>query len=88
MDRREKAELFRRKDDVTDDGLLKNGEEDNTTPPSPTSPGLESRVNSLFDAVQRIQQTVMTLLTKNKAGQRESGKKIDRVARRTSPQEL
>ncbi len=80
MDRQEEAETLRRKDDVDDKGSLKIGEEGNTTTLSSASPGLEHKVDSLFDAVQRIQQSVMTLLTKDKAEQSESGKGIDKVA--------
>ena len=100
MDRQEEAGTLQRKGDIDDgsikiseegkrvdvavDDLPKSGEEGNATTLSLTTPGLENKVDSLFDAVQRIQQSVMTLLTKDKVEQKESGK----AARKTSPHEL
>ncbi len=77
MDRQEEVEILWRKDDVDN---IKSGEEGNTTTLSSASPGLEHKADSLFDVVQRIQQSVMILLTEDKAEQSESGKGIDKVA--------
>ncbi len=80
MDRQQEAETLGRKDDIDDKGSLKSGEEGNTTTLSSASPGLEHEADFLFNAVQRIQQSVTTLLTEDKAEQSESGKGIDKVA--------